>query len=126
MSMSCKTSSGLAHPAPSHGHSFADNVEALREHFGYPDDLDWSLKKGKKLTRVESDDPVAAATLFAGIASEGFVSEKTFENGYLRKMADGTIVSLRIVTSSEGSPAVDLNIVGESHIRKIHFYKGDN
>lgn len=36
------------------------------------------------------------------------------------------MVGLRVVTSSEGSPAVDLNIVGENHVRKIHFYKRGN
>lgn len=54
------------------------------------------------------------------------MSEEKHDNGYLRKMADGTLIGLRVTTSSKGSPAVDLNIVGENHVRKIHFYKGGN
>lgn len=124
--MSCKTEAGIAHPTPSREHGFADNVGALKRRFDYPDGLDWNLKKGKKLTRIESDDPVATATLFAGIASEGFVSEVVGDKGYRRELADGTIIGLRIVSSSDGSPAVDLNITNEDYTRKIHFVKEDN
>ena len=122
MPMSSKTRSDLAHPEPSRTRGFAENVEALRSAFGYPDGLDWSLRKGKRLARIETDDPVATATMFASIASRGFVSEVVNDKGYRRN----TVVGLRIVTSSESSPAVDLNIVGENHVRKIHFYKGGN
>ena len=126
MRMSGKTESNLAQPAPPKERSFGENVEELKSSFGYPDGLDWKLKKGKKLARIETEDPVGAATMFAGIASRGFVSEVVNDKGYRRELADGTIVGLRVVTSSEGSPAVDLNIVGEDHVRKIHFYKGGN
>ena len=126
MCMSAKTESDLAHPAPSMGRSFVENVEALKSAFNYPDGLGWSLRKGKRLARIETDDPVATATMFASIASRGFVSEVVNDKGYRRKLADDTIVGLRIVTSSESSPAVDLNIVGENHVRKIHFYTGGN
>lgn len=75
------------------------------------------------MTSVEADDPVAAATLFASLASDGFVSEVISNVGYRRELVDGTIIGLRVITSSKGSPAVDLNIVGEGYTRKIHFYK---
>ncbi len=64
--------------------------------------------------------------MFAGIASQGHISEVVNDVGYRRELSDGTVVGLRIVTSSEGSPAVDLNIAGEDHVRKIHFCKGGN
>lgn len=126
MSMCAKTESDLAYPAPSRARGFAENVRELESAFGYPDELDWSLRKGKRLASIETDDPVAAATMFAGIASQGFVSEVVNDKGYRRELADGTVVGLRIVTSSEGSPAVDLNIADENYVRKIHFYKGGN
>lgn len=121
MPMSAKTESGLARSAPSKGRGFAENVEVLKSAFDYPDGLDWSLRKGKRLASIETDDPVAVATMFAGMASQGFVSEIVNDRGYRRRLADGTMVGLRVVTSSEGSPAVDRNIVGENHVRKIHF-----
>ena len=126
MPMSSKTKSDLVHLEPPRARGFAENIEALKSSFGYPDGLDWGLRKGKRLTSIEADDPVATATMFAGIASRGFVTEVVNDKGYRRALADGTIVGLRIVTSSEGIPAVDLNIVGENHVRKIHFYKGGN
>lgn len=56
--------------------------------------------------------------------SEEFVSEVINDCGYRRKLTDGAIVELRIITSGTNSPAVNLNIVGEKYIRKIHFYRG--
>lgn len=126
MPMSAKPASELAHPAPSKVQGFAGNAEALRAEFGYPNGLNWRLRKGKRLATIKADDPIATATMFASIASQGFVSEITNDKGYRRKLADGTIVVLRVVTSSEGSPAVDLNIADEEHVRKIHFVKGGN
>ncbi len=126
MPMCAKTESGLAYPAPSRARGFTENAKELKSSFGYPDELDWGLRKGKRLASIETDDPVAAATMFAGIASQGFVSEVVNDKGYRRELADGTVVGLRIVTSSEGSPAVDLNIADENYVRKIHFYKGGN
>ena len=46
-------------------------------------------------------------------------------------MKDGTIVSYREVSSSDGSPAVEINIRksdehGDIKYQKIHFVKGDN
>lgn len=120
MPMSAKTESGLARSAPSKGRGFAENVEVLKSAFDYPDGLDWSLRKGKRLASIEADDSVAVATMFAGMASQGFVSEIVNDRGYRRKLVDGTIVGLRIVTSSEGSPAVDFNIAGENHVHIIH------
>ena len=126
MPMCAKTESGLAYPAPSRARGFTENAKELKSSFGYPDELDWGLRKGKRLASIETDDPVAAATMFAGIASQGFVSEVVNDKGYRRELADGTVVGLRIVTSSEGSPAVDLNIADENYVHKIHFYKGGN
>ena len=126
MPMCAKTESGLAYPAPSRARGFTENAKELKSAFGYPDELDWGLRKGKRLASIETDDPVAAATMFAGIASQGFVSEVVNDKGYRRELADGTVVGLRIVTSSEGSPAVDLNIADENYVHKIHFYKGGN
>lgn len=125
--MSAKPKMGESHPHLPAPHGFADNLESLRAQFpNYPDCFDWKLKKKKRLASVETEDPIATATLFAGLASDGCVSEVVTDVGYRRILADGTVVVLRVVTSSEGSPAVDLNIAGESYIRKIHFYKGES
>lgn len=67
-----------------------------------------------------------SAAPFASLASGEFTSEVINDCGYRRKLTDGTIIGLRIVTSSTDSTAVDLNIVGEKYIRKIHFYREEN
>ena len=96
-----------SHSPKSHG--FANNLGNIRTAFpGYPDKFSWRLRKDKGLASVESDDPAADAALFASLASEGFISEVTNDTGYRRELADGTIIGLRIMTSSGGSPAVDL------------------
>lgn len=56
---------------------------------------------------------------------EEFVSKVINDCGYRRKLTDDAIVGLRIITSSTNSPTVNLNIVGEKYIRKIHFYRGE-
>ena len=48
--------------------------------------------------------------MFAGMASQGYVPEAVNDKGYGSELADGVIVALGIGTSSEGSPAVDLNM----------------
>ena len=48
--------------------------------------------------------------------------------GYITELKDGTIISYREVTSTEGSPAVEINIkkstdTGGVKKQKIHFEK---
>lgn len=119
--MSGKPEGGLAHyKTPQHG--FADNLPGLRAEFPqYPGNMSWKSSKGKRIATIASDDPVATATRFAGLASAGYASEARLPNGYVRKLADGSSVTLRLTSSSDASPAVDLNIAREGHIRKIHF-----
>lgn len=125
--MSAKPKMGAIRTHSPKPHGFADNLGNIRAAFpDYPDKFSWRLRKGKRLASVESDDPAADAALFASLASEGFISEVTNDIGYRRELADGTIIGLRIMTSSGGSPAVDLNIIGENHVRKIHFYRKEN
>ena len=50
--------------------------------------------------------------------------------GYVTKMKDGTILSYRETSSSDGSPAVEINIKqsdehGDIKYQKIHFVKGE-
>ena len=122
--MSAKPEMGQAHPHVTGPRNFADNLASLQSVFpDYPQGMKWELKKSKRLTSIETDDPIADATLFAALASIGYISERASSNGFRRNLADGTIVGLRITTSSKGSPAVDLNISSEKYIRKIHFTK---
>lgn len=102
--------------------SFDDNLDGIRSAFpSFPKGMKWENKKRKRLTTIESENPLATATLFANLASAGFTREKNTDNGFRRWLSDGSVIGLRYVSSSDGSPAVDLNISSESFTRKIHF-----
>lgn len=102
--------------------SFEDNLVGIRSAFpSFPKGMKWENRKRKRLATIESEDPLATATLFANLASAGFVREESSNNGFRRWLKDGSYIGLRYISSSDGSPAVDLNIVTESFSRKIHF-----
>ena len=49
---------------------------------------------------------------------------------HFTKMADGTIVTMRKTSTSDGTPVVEINISGSNHTggiqkQKIHFVQGD-
>ena len=85
-------------------------------------------KKGSsaRIRRVESDDPVALFSEFFATATLGAIDSKIDGKAVVRKMKCGTIVTGRITSSSDGSPAIDLNIVNSKYAKsqKLHFIKG--
>ena len=75
---------------------------------------------------IKSSDAYATAQDFADRISKGSVSTKNITHGWVATLADGTRITYRVVTSSEGSPAVDINIEkgsykGKVKTQKIHF-----
>lgn len=87
--------------------------------------------KGRLWIRnIKSKNPVATALdFYRRIAKGGQETELKSKNGFMTKMKDGTIISWRETSSSDGTPAVDINIKhsnehGELKYQKIHFVKG--
>ena len=84
----------------------------------------------KERTRhIESKNPISTSTDFYNKLTHGAI-EKNLPNGKgtVAKLADGTIVSYRKISSSDGTPAVDINIKrskesGGIKQQKIHFVK---
>ncbi|MBO4604233.1 MAG: hypothetical protein J5657_02895, partial [Clostridiales bacterium] len=82
---------------------------------------------------IKSDNPsVTAKDFYDRIAHGGIENEIIDRNGNIKgaktKMADGTIVTWREISNSDGSPAVDINIKkstdsGGLKFQKIHFVK---
>ena len=121
--------------AASHYHSIGENVSALSK--DYPLSNGYFGTKGdsqdNSIRHIESSDPSATAKDFYDKAAYGGVeSEILDKNGNVKgattKMADGTIVTWREVSSSDGSPAIDINIKysndsGGLKGQKIHFVK---
>lgn len=88
-----------------------------------------SPSTGHKTRNIGSDDPLSTAKDFYDRIAFGGI-EKTYKNGALNitHMADGTIISMRSTSNSDGTPVVEINISGSTHTggvkeQKIHFIK---
>lgn len=88
-----------------------------------------SPSTGNKTRNILSSNPLKTATEFYNIIAYGGI-ENTYYNGKMRitHMADGSIITWRSVSSSDGSPVVEINIKKSSHSgglkeQKIHFEK---
>ena len=87
-----------------------------------------SASTGNKTRNITSEDSLTTAIDFYDRIAFGGI-EKIYNNGALRitQMADGSIITMRPVSSSkDGSPVVEINISGSAHTgglkqQKIHF-----
>lgn len=86
-----------------------------------------SPSTGNYTRNIRSSDPIKAAKDFYDTITYGGL-EKMYENGKrkITYMADGSIVTWRVVSGSDGSPVVEINIRNSSHTgglkkQKIHF-----
>lgn len=111
-------------------HSFSDNVPTLKEKHSFSNGYFGEKGQGRNFTRnIASEDPVSAAKDFFDTAAYGgVVSKMNNGKGETVKMKDGTIISYREVSSSDGSPAVDINVLKSTadldvKYQKIHFIK---
>jgi hypothetical protein len=110
--------------------SISDNLDELTSSYPYQNGYFGEKGKGRHFTRnIYSADPVKASREFYDKAAYGGVIQSMANGkGETAKMNDGTIISYREVTSSEGSPAVEINISkstdsGGVKRQKIHFAK---
>ena len=108
-------------------HAIGDNLDALKSKFDYHDGYFGEKGDGRRTRHEYSDDPVAQARDFYDTAGYGGV-EKPMPNGegVTCTMKDGTVISMREVSHSDGTPAVDINIrksddSGGVKQQKIHF-----
>lgn len=86
-----------------------------------------SPSTGNKTRNIASADPLGTAKDFYDRIAYGGV-EKIYANGdrKITQMADGTIITWRRVSTSDGGPVVEINISSSSHTggikkQKIHF-----
>ncbi len=111
-------------------HSISENLGELKKAYPYKNGYFGEPGKGRHFTRnINSDDPAKAAREFYDKAAYGGIIQPMANGkGETAKMKDGTIISYREVTSSVGSPAVEINISkstdsGGVKRQKIHFAK---
>lgn len=115
--------------ASSH-HSLSDNLGDLKENYSFSNGYFGEKGQGRDFTRnISSDDPAKTAKEFYDKAAYGGVVEQMSNGkGEVAKMKDGTVISYREVTSSDGTPAVEINISNSNDPagvkkQKIHFTK---
>lgn len=105
------------------------NLKSLKKLFPLsPGGYFGKIGKSGKVRVIESDDPVRTAKSFFNLASKGGTVVKDKKAGMTRVyFKDGSYVTMRLYTSTNGSPAVELNL-NTSHstvkpFQKIHFIK---
>ena len=110
--------------------SFSDNISGLKSEYGLNNGYFGIRGEGREFIRnIICEDPNSEAKAFYDKASFGGI-EMVMENGegVYTKMKDGTIISYRHISKSDGSPAVEINIrrstsSGEVKYQKIHFVR---
>lgn len=116
---------------PGHYHSVIDNLPALISNYEYKSGYFGCRGKGRNFVRnIYSNNPIKTARDFYGKIALGGI-EKKLENGkgFQTSLKDGTIISFRAISSSDGTPVVEINIRksnthGDLKRQKIHFVKG--
>lgn len=112
--------------------SIRRNAEATPDKFEYNKETGLFGNKGKHrdIREIVSDNPEKdARELFAYLIRGYDKIERDDEGFKTYHLADGTYVTMRVVTKS-GSPAVEINIRNTIHgtkvqKQKIHFVKGE-
>lgn len=86
-----------------------------------------SPSTGNHTRNIRSSDPLQTAQDFYDTIAYGG-KESSYDNGArkITQMADGTIITWRKTSTSDGSPVVEINIRGSNHTggvkaQKIHF-----
>ncbi|MEE3393496.1 MAG: hypothetical protein VZR23_07440 [Lachnospiraceae bacterium] len=111
-----------------HHHSITENLPTLTSSYDYKNGY-FGDKSGSnnRVRHITSNDPVKTAKDFYDKAAHGGI-EHQMDNGkgVYTKMKDGSILSSREISSSDGSPAVEINIKhsknhGDIKYQKIHF-----
>ena len=114
-----------------HHHSITENLSLLKSDYKYQNGYFGDPGQGRSFVRnIKSSNPAKSAKDFCDKVAHGGI-EKQMSNGkgVYTKMKDGSILSYREVSASDGSPAVEINIKqsndhGEIKYQKIHFVKG--
>lgn len=117
-----------------HYHSIRENLDTVKNAYGFNNgyfgEPSSSNVKNNRRNIVSNDPQSTAKEFYDKIAYGG--KENKLENGkgYMTSLKDGTIITWRpLSSSSDGSPAVDINIIySTDHCgikqQKIHFVKG--
>jgi len=92
-------------------------------HFG-----DKSPHGGNSTRNIASTDNISTAHDFYDKIAYGGIEKRVNGNMRITRMNDGTVITMREVSHSDGTPVIDINIKSSSHNgnvknQKIHFVK---
>ena len=113
--------------------SIGQNVLIVSSKYGYANGyFGENSKHGSNRTRniIAADNLTAAQDFYDKIAFGG--KERIVnDNMRITRMADGTVITMRKISHSDGTPAVDINIEPSTHTggvksHKIHFVQEDD
>lgn len=109
--------------------SVGQNIMIAKSKYGYSNGYfgESSPSTGSRTRNIASEDPKTTAVDFYDKVAFGGI-EKSYQDGKLKitRMADGTIITWRETSHSDGTSVVEINIDGSSHTggvkrQKIHF-----
>lgn len=114
-------------------HSIGQNILVASNSYKYSNGYfgDKSPSTGSKTRNIASSDNVSTATDFYNKIALGG-TERVYDNGNrkITQMSDGSVVTWRKTSASDGTPVVEINISSSSHTdgvkrQKIHFIRED-
>lgn len=111
------------------GRTFVDNLPELSERFALKPSGYFGSKtpRNGRVRIIESVDPAKDAYDFQSPAGNNPSVFKVIDGGkeHVMRMRDGTIITYRRYSNSDGTPVVELSLVDAPGVRnqKIHFVK---
>lgn len=119
-------------------HSISENAKGLKNDYEYSEGYfgHKGMSDNSHVRNIPSSTPIETAISFYDRLTFGGVQEPIYDKksgtqiGSKTKMSDGSIISYRPVSSSDGTPAIDINIEKSSDsggikMQKIHFVIGE-
>ena len=114
-----------------HYYSIAENLPSLISSYSYHNGYFGEKGQGRSFVRnIACSNPAKVAKDFYDKAAHGGIEQEMSNGkGLYTKLKDGSILSYREVSSSDGTPVVEINIRGSTDHggvknQKIHFVKG--
>lgn len=108
-------------------HTLEDNLPIVKACYSLSNS-GYFGKKGKNVRVIESKNPIKTSQDFYNkIGKGGELSVLSNGKGTMLTLNDGTRIVHRLITSTKGSPAVEITINGDCKVKnqKIHFIKGE-
>ena len=113
-----------------HFHSIGQNIMVASKSYKYQNGRFGvsSPSTGNYTRNISSSNPLYTAKDFYDKIAKGGVETKVSENQRITRMADGSSVAYRVVSSSDGTPVVEISIRKSKNssgvkAQKIHLIK---